>query len=45
MADLHISNLRGIPVLARIGAIDRTVHPYYVRYDDKQHHVYIPIHI
>jgi dienelactone hydrolase len=31
MADLHISNLRGIPVLARIGAIDRTVHPYYVR--------------
>ncbi|XP_022094674.1 uncharacterized secreted protein ARB_06907-like [Acanthaster planci] len=30
-ADKHISNLKGIPVLARIGALDRTVHPYFVR--------------
>ncbi|XP_038066251.1 uncharacterized secreted protein ARB_06907-like [Patiria miniata] len=30
-ADKHASNLKGIPVLARIGAQDRTVHPYFVR--------------
>ncbi|XP_059150060.1 uncharacterized protein LOC131936940 [Physella acuta] len=30
-ADRHISNLKGVPVLVRIGAEDRTVHPYYVR--------------
>ncbi|KAK3790655.1 hypothetical protein RRG08_048780 [Elysia crispata] len=29
--DKHSSNLRGIPVLARIGGNDRTVHPLYVR--------------
>lgn len=30
-ADRHIQNLKGIPVLARIGANDRTVHPYFAR--------------
>ncbi|CAL1546091.1 unnamed protein product [Lymnaea stagnalis] len=30
-ADKHVANLKGIPVLARIGSNDRTVHPYYVR--------------
>nr|XP_054758103.1 uncharacterized protein LOC129264279 [Lytechinus pictus] len=30
-ADRHISNLQGLPVLTRIGAIDRTVHPFFVR--------------
>ncbi|XP_067681590.1 uncharacterized protein [Haliotis asinina] len=30
-ADRHVSNLQHIPVLARIGADDRTVHPFYVR--------------
>ncbi|XP_071799863.1 uncharacterized protein [Asterias amurensis] len=30
-ADRHVSNLKGIPVLARVGANDRTVHPYFVR--------------
>ncbi|CAI9730593.1 secreted ARB_06907-like [Octopus vulgaris] len=30
-ADRHVSNLKGIPVLARIGENDRTVHPYFVR--------------
>ncbi|XP_072030612.1 uncharacterized protein [Amphiura filiformis] len=30
-ADRHVSNLKGIPVLTRIGAQDRTVHPFYVR--------------
>ncbi|KAL3875128.1 hypothetical protein ACJMK2_038060 [Sinanodonta woodiana] len=29
--DRHVSNLKGIPVLARIGAKDRTVHPYFVK--------------
>ncbi|GFO46042.1 afadin-and alpha-actinin-binding protein [Plakobranchus ocellatus] len=29
--DKHLSNLKGIPVLARIGENDRTVHPYFVR--------------
>ncbi|ELU12464.1 hypothetical protein CAPTEDRAFT_191936 [Capitella teleta] len=29
--DRHVSNLKGIPVLARIGTDDRTVHPYFVR--------------
>ncbi|GFR83310.1 afadin-and alpha-actinin-binding protein [Elysia marginata] len=29
--DRHTSNLKGVPVLARIGANDRTVHPFYVR--------------
>ncbi|RUS76488.1 hypothetical protein EGW08_015742 [Elysia chlorotica] len=29
--DKHSSNLKGIPVLARIGGNDRTVHPLYVR--------------
>ncbi|XP_055880964.1 uncharacterized protein LOC106057948 [Biomphalaria glabrata] len=29
--DKHLGNLKGIPVLARIGANDRTVHPYFVR--------------
>ncbi|CAH1263725.1 Hypp2754 [Branchiostoma lanceolatum] len=30
-ADRHVSNLQGIPVLTRIGADDRTVHPFFVR--------------
>ncbi|XP_078593733.1 uncharacterized protein LOC144871759 [Branchiostoma floridae x Branchiostoma japonicum] len=30
-ADRHVSNLRGVPVLTRIGADDRTVHPFFVR--------------
>ena len=30
-ADRHVPNLHGIPVLARIGTNDRTVHPYFVR--------------
>lgn len=30
-ADRHIQNLKGIPVLARIGADDRKVHPYFAR--------------
>eukprot|EP00117_Sycon_ciliatum_P018872 scpid32260/ scgid17292/ len=29
--DRHVSNLKGVPVLARVGADDRTVHPYYLR--------------
>lgn len=30
-ADRHITNIKDIPILARIGADDRTVHPFYVR--------------
>ena len=30
-ADRHVPNLAGIPIIARIGADDRTVHPYFVR--------------
>lgn len=30
-ADKHASNLKGIPVMIRIGANDRTVHPYFTR--------------
>ncbi|XP_030854704.1 uncharacterized secreted protein ARB_06907 [Strongylocentrotus purpuratus] len=30
-ADRHVSNLQGLPVLTRIGANDRTVHPFFVR--------------
>ncbi|XP_033104012.1 uncharacterized secreted protein ARB_06907-like [Anneissia japonica] len=30
-ADRHVSNLQGIPVLGRIGANDRTVHPFFLR--------------
>lgn len=30
-ADKHVSNLHGIPVMIRIGAADRTVHPYFTR--------------
>ncbi|CAG5121151.1 unnamed protein product [Candidula unifasciata] len=30
-ADKHVTNLKGISVLARIGAEDRTVHPFFVR--------------
>ncbi|XP_078000966.1 uncharacterized protein LOC144453526 [Glandiceps talaboti] len=30
-ADIHISNLQHVEVLTRIGADDRTVHPYFVR--------------
>ncbi|XP_019641200.1 PREDICTED: uncharacterized secreted protein ARB_06907-like [Branchiostoma belcheri] len=30
-ADRHVSNLQGVPVLTRIGADDRTVHPFFVR--------------
>ncbi|GAB1609702.1 uncharacterized secreted protein ARB_06907-like [Argonauta hians] len=30
-ADRHVPNLKGIPVLTRIGEKDRTVHPYFVR--------------
>ena len=30
-ADKHASNLRGIPVMIRIGADDKTVHPYFSR--------------
>ncbi|XP_071963371.1 uncharacterized protein [Antedon mediterranea] len=29
--DRHVSNLQGIPVLSRIGANDRTVHPFFLR--------------
>ncbi|XP_070577207.1 uncharacterized protein [Ptychodera flava] len=30
-ADIHISNLKHVEILTRIGANDRTVHPYFVR--------------
>ncbi|XP_071079851.1 uncharacterized protein [Haliotis cracherodii] len=30
-ADRHVSNLQHVPVLARIGGGDRTVHPFFVR--------------
>ncbi|XP_078345602.1 uncharacterized protein LOC144631097 isoform X1 [Oculina patagonica] len=30
-ADKHVSNLHGLPIMIRIGAADRTVHPYYTR--------------
>ncbi|ESO96501.1 hypothetical protein LOTGIDRAFT_159918 [Lottia gigantea] len=30
-ADKHVSNLKGMPVFVRIGAADKTVHPYYSR--------------
>ena len=30
-ADHHASNLYGIPILARIGASDKTIHPFLVR--------------
>ncbi|XP_064622460.1 uncharacterized protein LOC135484731 [Lineus longissimus] len=30
-ADRHVSNIQDVPVLLRIGAKDRTVHPYFVR--------------
>ncbi|XP_062603242.1 uncharacterized protein LOC134265019 [Saccostrea cucullata] len=29
--DRHITNIKDIPILARIGADDRTVHPFFVR--------------
>lgn len=30
-ADQHVSNLHGVPVVTRIGAADRTVHPWFLR--------------
>jgi acetyl esterase/lipase len=30
-ADHHVSNLHGIPTVIRIGAADRTVHPWFQR--------------
>ena len=29
--ELHVSNLKGIPCLARVGAIDQVVHPWWTR--------------